>query len=100
MSSNISLTDLKRAVGLREQIENLQNEMEHLLGLVRTVGKIGGPRKGMSLSARRKIGLGQKKRWARVRKPRRAMSAAARARISAAARKRWKKAKAAGRNRL
>jgi hypothetical protein len=100
MSSNISLTELKRAVTLREQIESLQTELDHILAGNPTSRKVGRPRKGMSLAARRKIGLAQKKRWAKVYKPKQTMSAAGRAKISAAAKKRWKKAKAAGKNRL
>ena len=100
MSSNISLTELKRAVALREQIESLQNKLDRILAGEPAAGKVGRPRKGMSAAGRRKIGLTQKKRWAKIRKPKRTMSAAARARISVAAKLRWKKAKAAGRTSL
>ena len=100
MSSNISLAQLKRAVRLRERIEIIQSELDQILGSAPGTGKVGRPRRGMSLAARRKIAAAQKKRWAKVKKPKRTMSEAGRAKIAAAARLRWKKAKAAGKNRL
>jgi hypothetical protein len=54
-----------------------------------------GKQRTMSASARRKISLAQKARWAKQKvKPRRTMSAAGRKRIAAAQRARWAKVKA------
>jgi hypothetical protein len=102
--SNISVEDLKRAVALRERIEDLQQELAGLLGeSPKTDGRIG--RRTLSPAARERIAAAQRRRWAEHRKgtgaapvahKRRKMSAAARARISAIAKARWAKAKAKG----
>lgn len=114
--SNVSVEQLKRAVAVREQIEELQRELASILGeqyvgeAVSTNGR-GGRRK-MSPAARAKIAAAQRARWAKQKKGqtgqtgaapakgRRKMSPAARAKIAAAARVRWAKAKAANRNSL
>jgi hypothetical protein len=60
-----------------------------------TGAKPTGRRRTMPASARRKIALAQKARWAKQKgKPRRTMSAAGRRRIAAAQRARWAKVKA------
>jgi hypothetical protein len=79
LSSNPSIAQLTRAIGIRQKIETLTEELHAILG--------GAPAKA-----------GRKKTSAAG--PRRKMSAASRARIAAAARLRWKAAKAAGRTRL
>jgi hypothetical protein len=95
-----SSADLRRIIAIKEQIENLQTQLETFEG---ETGKdaVGDPmkrgRRRMSASARRKIGLVQKARWAKVKalevapaaRKRRRMSAAGRARIAAAAKARW-----------
>jgi hypothetical protein len=54
-----------------------------------------GKQRTMSASARRKISLAQKARWAKQKaKPRRTMSVAGRKRIAAAQRVRWAKVRA------
>ena len=100
-----SAADLRRIISIKEQIETLQGEMEAIGGGTDN-GGVGEPtkrgRRRMSASARRKIGLAQKARWAKVKgievapvagKGRR-MSAAGRARIAAAAKARWAKFRA------
>jgi hypothetical protein len=85
MSSNLSgigVSQLKRAIRIKQKIESLTAKLDDLLGS--SGSSDSGPRKG-------------KKRGP---KGKRKMSAAGRARISAAAKRRWKAAKAAGKSRL
>jgi hypothetical protein len=106
--SNISVADLKRAVALRERIEDLQRELAGILGEAPVAdGRTG--RRTLSASARERIAAAQRLRWAKHRrgkvaapagKKRRQMSAAARARISESAKARWAKAKAKGQRTL
>jgi DNA-binding PucR family transcriptional regulator len=76
--TDISTTELRRALRVKEQIESLQKELNSLLGV-----STGG-RRGRIVSNGVTPG----------RKTRRRMSAAARARIAAAQRARWAKVKA------
>jgi len=105
---NISVEDLKRAVALRERIEELQRELAGILGGSAAPAKgRRGPR-FMSAEARARIAEAQRRRWAKHRKSavatkpksRRRMSAQARARIASAARARWAKVKAKGQRTL
>ena len=101
-----SSAELLRIISIKEKIEALQNQLAGL-GDESDEASPGEPpkrgRRRMSASARRKIGLAQKARWAKrkgieVTKPapkQRRMSAAGRARISAAAKARWAKIRAA-----
>jgi hypothetical protein len=100
-----SSADLRRIISIKEQIETLQNELESFGGETGN-GPVGEPikrsKRRMSASARRKIGLAQKARWAKVKgievalaaPKRRRMSAAGRARIASAAKARWAKFRA------
>jgi hypothetical protein len=99
-----SSAELRRIISIKEQLETLQTELEGFGG--ETGNAVGEPikrgRRRMSASARRKIGLAQKARWAKVKGieaapaagKRRRMSAAGRARIAAAAKARWAKFRA------
>jgi hypothetical protein len=100
-----SSAELRRIISIKEQIETLQTELQGFGGETgnRAVGEpIKRGRRRMSASARRKIGLAQKARWAKVRGieaapaagKKRRMSAAGRARIAAAAKARWAKFRA------
>jgi hypothetical protein len=105
-STNISVATLKHALAIREQIDVLESQMSEILG----GGEIPSPftstpkkRRGMSAAARRKIGVAQKLRWAKVKgadadkpdkKTRRKMNPATKAKIAAAARVRWARVKA------
>src|SRR5580692_7572767 len=64
-----SSTDLRRIISIKEQIETLQTELEAFGGETGN-GAVSEPikrgRRRMSASARRKIGLAQKARWAKV----------------------------------
>jgi hypothetical protein len=100
-----SSADLRRIISIKEQIENLQTQLEAFDGETGN-GVVSEPikrgRRRMSASARRKIGLAQKARWAKAKGietapaagKRRRMSAAGRARIAAAAKARWAKFRA------
>ena len=97
---------------LRIERTNLVNELKHVDAALAVLGKLDGgssytkPRRILSASARRRIGLAQKKRWAQARnglKPtaatasapaKRTMSASARRKIAAAQRARWAKVRA------
>jgi hypothetical protein len=91
---------------LRVERTNLVNDLKHVDAALSVLGKLGGgnnysnytkPRRTLSASARKRISLAQKARWAKAnghaQKPRRTMSAAARRKIAAAQRARWAKVK-------
>lgn len=100
--TDLSVEQLRKAAGIKEQIAKLEQELEAVLG-----GKSGAVTKaksgGMSPAARAKISAAVKARWAKVKsnqkpaKPsgKKTMSPAARAKIAAAAKARWAKIKAA-----
>ncbi|MHB8519941.1 MAG: hypothetical protein ACYDH9_04200 [Limisphaerales bacterium] len=109
----LSLHDLRRAIALKEQIENLQAQVTHLLG--GTSGQAATPPSGkkrtMSAAGRARIGAAARARWAKIHaakepagkapaKRKRQVSATARARLSALAKARWAKIKRAGGNTL
>jgi len=119
--SDLSLAQLRRAVGLREQIEALTAELDQIEGHPseapddavaprrgRPPGKARRKRRTMTPAALNALAQARAKRWANVRaasagpaaKPKKKFSAAARAALSAAAKARWRKAKAAGRSAL
>ena len=74
MMIDLSAKQLRRAAGIKDQIDRLQNELKRLLGS-KGVGAVSPARKTVT-------------------RKRRKMSAAARAKISAAAKARWAKVKA------
>ena len=90
---------------LRAARESLVNELRHVDAALSVLGKFGGgsnhtkPRHTLSASARTRMGLAQKARWAKAKgrapKPKRTMSASARRKIAAAQRARWEKIRAA-----
>jgi hypothetical protein len=115
--NNLSLTQLKKAVALKEQISELEGELAALLGTTLEAGPVAAPavslgrKKGqMSAAGRARIIAAQKARWAKVKalkvasapaaKPMASarkkpmISAAGIARIKAAQKLRWAKAKA------
>jgi hypothetical protein len=90
---------------LKAEKTNLVNQLRHVDAALAVLGKLNGrssytkPRRTLSASARRRISLAQKARWAKAKghapKPKRTISAAGRKRIAAAARARWAKFRAA-----
>ena len=104
------LTGLASIVSeLRAERTNLANQLKHVDAALSVIGKLGGgsvsakPGRTVSASARRKISLAQKARWARARnvvsiaskRGKRTISAAGKKRIAAAQRARWAKIRAA-----
>jgi hypothetical protein len=79
---------------------SLVDELRHVDAALSILGKSndGSSRRTLSASARRRISLAQKARWARAKghtpKPKRTISAAGRKRIAAAQRARWAKVRA------
>ena len=84
---------------LRAVRTNLVNELRHVDAALSVLGKLGGGGSHtMSPSARKRMSLAQKARWAKAKghapRPNRTISAAGRKRIAAAQRARWAKLKA------
>jgi hypothetical protein len=86
---------------LRVERTNLVNQLRRVEEALSVLGTLNGgsytkPRRTMSASARKRISLAQKARWAkqRVARSKRTISAAGRRRIAAAQRARWAKVKA------
>lgn len=114
---DLTVAQLKRAIELREEIENLQAQLAAIGG----GGRVGRPpgsvnfvktgKRRMSAAGRARIAAAARARWAKFRKgagkaepktggKRKRFNAAARAKLSAAAKARWAKAKAAGKSAL
>lgn len=105
--TDLSVSQLKRAVAIKERIEALEKELRDIFGSAEQVADQTGPprRRKMSAAGRKAIAEAARARWAKVNagkasttrpaKAKRTMSAAARAKISAAAKARWAKWKAA-----
>jgi hypothetical protein len=104
-----NLTGLASIVSeLRAVRTNLVSELRHVDAALSVLGKLSGgssytkPRRTLSASARKRISLAQKARWAKRAakaqagkvKPKRTMSASARRKIAAAQRTRWAKVRA------
>ncbi len=106
-----NLEGVESIVGqLRVERTNLVTQLRHVDAALSVLGKLDGgrsysytkPRRSLSASARRKISLAQKARWAKqssngntgIARRKRTMSAAARRKIAAAQRARWAKVKA------
>jgi hypothetical protein len=91
---------------LRVERTNLANQLKRVDTALSVLGKLNGrssytkPRRTLSASARRRISLAQKARWAKAKghapKPKRTMSASTRRKIAAAQRARWAKIRAKG----
>jgi hypothetical protein len=93
---------------LRAERTNLVSQLRHVDAALSVLGKLDGgrfatrPRRRLSASARKRISLAQKARWAKrttrgqagAARPKRRMSAAARRKIARAQRARWVKLKA------
>jgi hypothetical protein len=85
---------------LRVERTNLVNQLRHVDAALSVLGKLsGGSSHTLSASARKRMSIAQKARWAKTNgqapKPKRIMSASARRKIAAAQRARWAKVKAA-----
>ena len=89
---------------LRVERTNLVNQLRHVDAALSVLGKLGGGSSykaghTVSASARKRMSLAQKARWAKTKgqapTPKSTISAAGRKRIAAAARARWAKFRAA-----
>ena len=104
---SLSVAQLRKAVSIKEQIEQLETLLASIFGDTTTPEVAGKKRRRMSAAGRARMAAAARARWAKIKdtqasptKKRRKMSAEGRARISAAAKARWKKAKAAGKTTL
>jgi hypothetical protein len=117
---DLTLSQLKRAIEIREEIESLQAQLAAIgdgsgsgrVGRPPSIIKLGRPAKRrMSAAGRARIAAAARARWAKYRggaangkpaaaKKTKRFNAAARAKLSAAAKARWAKAKAAGKSAL
>jgi hypothetical protein len=88
---------------LRAERTNLVNQLRHVDAALSVLGKLNAgsytkPRRTLSASARKRISLAQKARWAKAKghapNPKRTISAAGRRKIAAAQRARWAKVRA------
>ena len=114
-----SISDLRKAVQIKEQIEQLQRKLASLLGsrataaqTVLTASKAPGKKRTMSAAGRARIIAAQKARWAKIKgtagskanAPKKSkksgMSAAAKAKLSALMKQRWAARKKAGKSKL
>jgi len=110
---NLTVTQLRKVVAIKEEIERLEAEMASIGGDEATEAEgadvAGAPvihRRRMSPAAKARIAAGQRARWAKLKgeaetpeanvKKKRRVSRATRARLAAAATARWARAKAAG----
>jgi hypothetical protein len=63
--SDLSVSQLKRPVSIKETIEKLNKELRSILG---DSNRAANSSRTMSLAARRKIAAAQKARWAKLRR--------------------------------
>jgi hypothetical protein len=105
--TNLSVQQLRQAATLKERIQSLEKELNHLLGSSAAPAVATAPKKKwkMSAAARAKISAAAKLRWAKVKgakpaakpaakKGKRKMSAAAKATLSAKLKAIWAARKA------
>ena len=67
--SNLSVQQLRKAATLKERIQSLEKELNHLLGATATAAAGPAPKKRkfkMSASAKAKISAAAKLRWAKI----------------------------------
>ncbi len=104
--NNLSVEQLRKAVAIKEQIEQLEAQLGFVLGDASETLVPAKKRHQMSAAGRERIAAAARARWAKIRgqeaipRKKRKVSAAARLRLSAAAKARWKKAQAAGKTTL
>src|SRR5580658_7370992 len=104
--SSLSVVQLRKAVAIKERIEQLEARLSSIVGNTTTPQATGKERRRMSAAGRARIAAGARARWAKIKgqkespRKKRKVSAAARLRLSAAAKARWQKAKAAGKTTL
>jgi hypothetical protein len=65
---DLTVTQLKRAAAIKEQIEKLNKELRAIVGAPATSGAAPKKNGAMSASVKRKIAATQKARWANLRR--------------------------------
>jgi hypothetical protein len=104
--SSLNVAQLRKAVAIKEQIEQLDAQLGSVLGEASEPLVPAKKRHRMSAAGRARIAAAARARWAKIKgdkespRKKRKVSTAARLRLSAAAKARWKKAKAAGKTNL
>jgi len=112
--NELSTTELRRLIAIKEEIEALQGQIDSIAGGggIPALSRGQAPkRRGMSAAGRARIAAAQRARWAKIKRSAksnskkvrtkgRRFSPAVRAKMAAAARARWAKAKAAGKKSL
>jgi hypothetical protein len=105
--NSLSVAQLRKAVAIKEQIEQLETQLASIFGERTMPEVVGKKRRRISAAGKANMAAAARARWDKIKgtqttptKKRRKMSAEGRARISAAAKVRWKKAKAAGKTTL
>jgi hypothetical protein len=101
---DLTISDLKRATAIKEQIEALNKELGNILGVSAKPGPASKKTRRMSASAKRSIAAAQKARWAKVRSStagtlsaraaKKTMSRATKAKLSAKLKAYWAAKKA------
>ena len=100
---DLTITQLKRAAAIKEEIDVLHNELRSILGATANPGAESKNQGTMSAAVKRKIAAAQKARWAKLKgakaatplaKPatkakKKSMSPAARAKLSAKLKAYW-----------
>jgi aminopeptidase N len=65
---DLSITQLKRAAAIKEQIEDLNKDLRSILGASAKSGAAPKKKRAMSASVKKKIAAAQKARWANLRR--------------------------------
>lgn len=105
---DLTISDLKRAAAIKEQIEGLNKELRSILGASAKSGDAPKNQRTMSASVKRRIAAAQKARWANLRRAKsatrsvkpaakakkKAFSSATRAKLSAKLKAYWAAKKA------
>jgi hypothetical protein len=105
---DFTVSQLKRAAAIKEQIEELNKELRHILGAPPKSGATPRKNRALSASTKKKIAAAQKARWANLRRAKPAtrsvkpavnakkkrMSSATRAKVSAKMKAYWAAKKA------
>jgi hypothetical protein len=98
---DLTVNQLRRAAAIKQQIEDLNRQLERLLGAPVRSGAASNGKRTISSAARRKIAAAQRARWAKLRssrsvtsskrasKAKKKMSSAARAKLSAKMKAYW-----------
>ena len=95
---DLTSEQLKRAASIKEQINDLNNQLRKIFGVSAESKAIAGSNRTLSASAKKKIAAAQKARWAKIRgaKPtvktatkKKTMSSAAKAKLSAKLKAYW-----------